>query len=55
VFTITLLNAQVHDNQPAVKLYQSLGFEMETEESEGFAKALDRPRRQLFYKRLQEA
>jgi ribosomal protein S18 acetylase RimI-like enzyme len=43
----------VVDNGPAMALYKnSLGFELEAEESESFAHSLNRPRRQLLFKRL---
>ena len=50
----TLLPWQVHDNAPAIQLYRSpaLGFEVESEESEAFARGLQRPRRLLLTKSL---
>ena len=43
----------VHDNGPAVQLYrQTLGFELESEESVAFARTLQRPRRLLLTKAL---
>ncbi|GAX86392.1 hypothetical protein CEUSTIGMA_g13803.t1 [Chlamydomonas eustigma] len=44
----------VLNNEPAVKFYQRLDFELEAEESVGFARALDRPRRKLLHKCLQK-
>ena len=46
-------STQVHDNSAAVELYRrGLGFEVEAEESEGAARALQRPRRLLLGKPL---
>jgi ribosomal protein S18 acetylase RimI-like enzyme len=42
----------VHDNGAAQRLYSSLGYEKEAEETEGFARALRRPRRLLLHKQL---
>lgn len=42
----------VADNTPAHRLYLGLGFEQEAEESEGFARALQRPRRLLLHKQV---
>mmetsp|Transcript_6025 Transcript_6025/g.16049 ORF Transcript_6025/g.16049 Transcript_6025/m.16049 type:complete len:289 (+) Transcript_6025:1731-2597(+) len=43
----------VHDNLPALQLYQQgLGFRVESEETENFAKATSRPRRLLLCKPL---
>lgn len=42
----------VADNSPARNLYISLGYELEAEETEAFAHALRRPRRQLLHKQL---
>eukprot|EP00775_Hariotina_reticulata_P012867 gene12867-12993_t len=44
----------VHDNGAAQRLYSSLGYEKEAEETEGFARALrrPRPRRLLLHKQL---
>ncbi|WIA08025.1 hypothetical protein OEZ85_007495 [Tetradesmus obliquus] len=42
----------VHDNAAAQQLYSSMGYEQETEETEGFARALRRPRRLLLHKQL---
>lgn len=42
----------VHDNAAARQLYGRLGFELETEETEAFARALRRPRRLLLHKAL---
>lgn len=43
----------VADNLPALKLYTGrAGFQQESEESEGFARALNRPRRLLLHRKL---
>lgn len=43
----------VADNEPAIALYtDSLGFNVEAEESASFAHSLNRPRRKLLFKRL---
>jgi ribosomal protein S18 acetylase RimI-like enzyme len=42
----------VHDNTAAQQLYTSMGYQQETEETEGFARALRRPRRLLLHKKL---
>jgi ribosomal protein S18 acetylase RimI-like enzyme len=42
----------VHDNTAAQRLYSSMGYQQETEETEGFARALRRPRRLLLHKQL---
>lgn len=39
-------------NQPAAALYLSSGFDVETEESENTARALNRNRRLLLHRRL---
>jgi len=45
----------VADNEAAARLYVSAGFEVEAEESEAYARALQRPRRRILHKRLSEA
>eukprot|EP00878_Enallax_costatus_P041991 GHUV01048935.1.p2 GENE.GHUV01048935.1~~GHUV01048935.1.p2 ORF type:complete len:182 (+),score=35.88 GHUV01048935.1:1117-1662(+) len=42
----------IYDNTAAQRLYNSLGYEQETEETESFARALRRPRRLLLHKQL---
>jgi ribosomal protein S18 acetylase RimI-like enzyme len=42
----------VADNAPAKRLYERLGFAVEAEESEGYARSLSRPRRLILHKRL---
>ena len=43
----------IHDNIPALRLYRDrCGFEIESEERESTARALNRPRRLLLYKSL---
>lgn len=42
----------VADNAPAKQLYQRLGYQVESEESEGFARSLNRPRRLILQKQL---
>lgn len=43
----------VADNAPALELYRSgCAFEVEAEESEAYARALQRPRRMLLVKQL---
>lgn len=47
------LCAQVYDNAPAVALYRGvMGYELESEEGEATARALQRPRRLLLGKVL---
>lgn len=43
----------VADNSPALELYRNVcGFEVEAQEAEGYARALQRPRRMLLVKQL---
>lgn len=46
----------VADNTAARQLYiEQCGFQVEQQESEGFARTLNRPRRMLLYRSLEEA
>lgn len=42
----------VADNAPAERLYLQMGFQMEEEETEAFARSLRRPRRKILHKQL---